>query len=197
MSYNPSKSTREIDYEGESDLDDYFVLTDNYNKISECQYLFIEDFIFEDSNIIKIKLENGDFIEFLKPYHELHDKLIENFQNETFYICTGNDGHNKEYEYYCKVCKKNLCRHCFYNDKHHYNQRNFVDFNQIIQSYLIKGNAIQTKLQELPLLEEFHIFNTVFETFKKNNNIENEKIYNNYSFFPIIESFGELLKNKY
>ena len=198
MSFSHSGSTIEIDYTGDSNLDNYFIDVDNYDTIKNCEYLFIDEFIFED-NIIKIKLsENGDTIEFLKPYQELQSKFIESFENKSSYICHGNDGHEKEYEFYCKICMKNLCRECYINDKHHNNQKVIVNFNQIIKYYLDKSDTIKTKLENLLYYDESHLFYTVHEILKNNNKEENKKkkIYNNYSFFSTINGFEGLLKGK-
>ena len=198
MSWNPSNSTLEADYEGESDLNDYFIYEKNIDKIKDYQYLFIDDFIFIENNIIKVYLSDGNCISFLKPlYFELQSKLIENFENESYFICNGNDGHNKEYEFYCKICKKNLCPECLTNDKHKNNEKCIVNFSQIIESYINIGETIQTKLDKFDLFEESLLFNSVFKKYKNNNKIENEKYYNNYSVFPIIDGYEQLLKDIY
>lgn len=177
------ESTLENEYENKNCVKELVNFGENCDEIELIRN--IDDFVIED-HYFNIKDDNEKDLIIKRPGNGLFAKLEALSKEDSFNICKGNDLHNKKYEYYCKLCKKNICSKCVINHNH---KQYLFNFDQHFHFYLKEGEKLQNILNHFSIIDEPHILNLAYELFKNGK-------YNNYMVFSIIKGYLDYLRDK-
>lgn len=129
MSETNQSTNIESEYDGESDLTRFFTFCDNSTQIKLLDWESIDIFIINFETIKFLCCRNDKELIFKEDfYYMVNNNLLDNLEilmNKTFNKCKE---HNKEFEYYCKLCKKRFCSKCVNKNEFKHNNHLF-NFN--------------------------------------------------------------------
>ena len=151
--------------------------------------------IIYNNNVYSLKLsclckERNEVFTFEEAFKNLVFDYGENINYDNYFNCHETDHEGHLLLYYCKICKKNLCDLCFkkFRKCSHLPPDVFI-FKQKYRQYLREGELILNKLNTYIHIDPYilKLFEVIYNNFKD--------IYNNYSYYDIINKYNELLSN--
>ena len=151
--------------------------------------------IIDNNNVYYLKLSclckaRNETFTFEEAFNNLVFDYGENINYDNYFNCQETDHEGKLFLYYCKICKKNLCDLCFSKFKKcsHVPPDIFI-FKQKYREYVKEGELILNKLNTNLNIDPYikKLFEVIYNNFKE--------IYNNYSYYDIINKFNELVSN--
>ena len=127
-------------------------------------------------------------------FEEAFKKYVDNYQEKvdyTDYFECKEPGHgNNRFEYYCPICKLNLCSLCFQKFRIcPHTDREIFSLNQRFEDYKEDGLNIKNRLNNYNNIDPYmkKLYDVIYDNF-----IEFK---NNYSYFDIIKKYNELISN--
>ena len=168
----------------------------NEKKIYLCKYpskFGIPIFeIFKIKDKFKLKLsclcERVDELSFEEAFNKLVDKYGDHVDYTDYFECKEPGHDNNQFEYYCPICKLNLCSLCFRKFRicpH----TNIFSFDQRFEDFKDDGLKIKNILGNCNNIDPYikKLFDVIYDNF-----IE---FRSNYSYFYIIKKYNELISN--
>ena len=195
--------------DNENFINIYNIFSDNYlnqnqnpvvelqeKKIYLCRYpskfgIPIFD-IYKNEDKFKLKLsclcERTDELSFEEAFNKLVDNYGEHVDYTDYFECKEPGHDNNQFEYYCSICKLNLCCLCLQKFRicpH----KNIFSFNQKFKDFKDDGLEIKNILNNYNNIDPYikKLYDVIYDNF-----IEFKS---NYSYYYIINKYKVLISN--